>query len=93
MPDRDRAMRDRLKVTFESVADRYHTARPDYPGELFDELVTATGLPHDARLLEIGCGTGKATVPLAERGFAITALELGAELARTASGTSRGTTT
>jgi len=32
-------------------------------------------------VLEIGCGTGQATVPLAERGLAITAVELGAELA------------
>ena len=32
-------------------------------------------------MLEIGCGTGQATVPLAERGLAVTAVELGPELA------------
>ena len=32
-------------------------------------------------MLEIGCGTGQATVPLAERGLAVTAVELGANLA------------
>src|SRR5215475_11248115 len=76
--------RDRLKVTFESIAERYHAARPEYPDELFDELVAATGLQPGARLLEVGCGTGKATLPLAERGFEITALELGSQLAATA---------
>jgi SAM-dependent methyltransferase len=84
MADPDNSARDRLKVTFESVAERYHAARPDYPDELFDELVAATGLPAGARLLEVGCGTGKATIPLAERGFDITALELGPQLAATA---------
>ena len=80
----DSNARDRLKVTFESIAERYHAARPDYPVELFDELIIAANLPAGARLLEVGCGTGKATIPLAERGFKITALELGAQLAATA---------
>jgi SAM-dependent methyltransferase len=36
------------------------------------------------RVAEIGCGTGQATVPLAERGLAVTAAELGAGLAAVA---------
>jgi SAM-dependent methyltransferase len=84
MADGDDAARNRLKVTFESIAESYHEARPEYPDELFDELVAAAGLSAGARLLEVGCGTGKATIPLAERGFEITALELGPELAATA---------
>jgi 16S rRNA A1518/A1519 N6-dimethyltransferase RsmA/KsgA/DIM1 with predicted DNA glycosylase/AP lyase activity len=35
-------------------------------------------------LLEIGCGTGKATAPLARRGFPVTCVELGAQLAAVA---------
>lgn len=76
--------RDRLKVTFDTIADRYHEARPGYPAELYGELISATGLRPDARLLEVGCGTGNATVPLAERGFAITCLEIGPHLAAAA---------
>jgi SAM-dependent methyltransferase len=78
------ADRDRLKVTFDTVADRYHQARPAYPDELYTELVSAAGLHQGARLLEVGCGTGKATRPLAERGFAITCLEPGPHLAAVA---------
>ncbi|HYK69191.1 MAG TPA: class I SAM-dependent methyltransferase [Streptosporangiaceae bacterium] len=84
MAEREASARDRLKVTFESVAEHYHAARPDYPGELFDDLVAEAGLQPGARLLEVGAGTGKATIPLAERGFEITALELGPQLAATA---------
>jgi len=81
MADRSQGDRDKLKVTFDNVADRYHQARPDYPGELYTELISATGLRPGDRLLEVGCGTGKATIPLAERGLAITCLEPGPELA------------
>jgi len=81
MADHSRQDRDRLKVTFDTVADRYQEIRPDYPAELYDTLVSAAGLQPGARLLEIGCGTGKATLPLASRGFSITCLEPGPRLA------------
>jgi len=84
MNDGTREVRDRLKVTFDSVAERYHQARPAYPDELFAELIAAAGLRAGDRMLEVGCGTGKATIPLAERGFAITCLEPGPRLAVTA---------
>ena len=84
------ADRDRLKVIFDAVADRYDRARPSYPDELYSELVSAAGLHPGARLLEVGCGTGKATRPLAERGFAITCLEPGPHLAAVAAGNLAG---
>ena len=73
--------RETLRTTFDSAAASYQSARPDYPDDLFDDLLTITGLAPPARLLEVGCGPGKATVPLARRGFRITAVELGADLA------------
>ena len=73
--------RHRLRATFEGVAELYDRARPSYPGEVFDDLVDVTGLGAGARILEIGCGTGQATRALAERGFEVVAVELGAQLA------------
>jgi SAM-dependent methyltransferase len=73
--------RDSLRETFDSVAASYADARPTYPAELFDALVEETGIGPDSVLLEVGCGPGTATLPLAERGFRITAVELGAGLA------------
>jgi SAM-dependent methyltransferase len=73
--------RESLRATFESVAGRYHHARPDYPPQLFDALTQLADLTPGDRLLEVGCGTGKATIPLARRGYEITCVELGAELA------------
>ncbi len=73
--------REGLRQTFNQAAGSYQRARPDYPGELFDDLVTVAGLAPGDRLLEIGCATGKATFPLARRGFQVTCIELGADLA------------
>jgi len=76
--------REDLRETFDTAAERYDRARPGYPAQLFDDLVALSGLEPGARVLEIGCGTGQATVPLAERGFRIVAVELGAALAAVA---------
>lgn len=73
--------RDDLKRTFDQAALLYDRARPEYPEELFDGLLELTGLEPGARLLEVGCGTGKATRPLAARGYSVTCVELGARLA------------
>ncbi len=74
------ADRERLASTFNSVAKTYQRARPDYPEELFGELIATTRLSPGDRVLEIGCATGKATLPLARRGFEITCIEPGPDL-------------
>lgn len=73
-----------LRETFDTSAEWYDRARPDYPTELFEDLIAIAALRSEHRLLEVGCGTGKATRPLAERGFHLVALELGENLARVA---------
>ncbi|RAP75862.1 class I SAM-dependent methyltransferase [Paenibacillus montanisoli] len=73
-----------LRKTFDQAADLYQQARPDYPDELFGELIRAAGLKSGDHLLEVGCATGKATISLAKRGFSITCVELGAALASAA---------
>jgi SAM-dependent methyltransferase len=76
--------RDPLRRTFDAAADLYDSARPAYPDELFDDLIELTGLERGARLLEIGCASGKATRPLLERGFSVVCVEMGAQLAERA---------
>lgn len=72
------------RSTFNANAQVYRDIRPSYPAELFDYLIQTTKLPADANLLEIGPGTGQATLPLAKRGYKITAIELGNDLAEVA---------
>lgn len=76
--------RELLRTTFEQAPELYDRARPAYPPQLFDDLAALARLPARARLVEIGCGTGRATLALAERGHAITCVELGERLAAVA---------
>jgi SAM-dependent methyltransferase len=74
-----------LRDTFNEIPLLYNEVRPCYPDKLFSKLIDVTALQKDSTLLEIGPGTGQATKPLAQKGFNITAIELGnslAELAR-----------
>ena len=80
------AKRDRefLRNTFDEAAATYERFRPSYPDALYNDLISLTNLETDSRLLEVGCGPGIATRPLARRGFKVTCLELGHELAELA---------
>jgi cyclopropane fatty-acyl-phospholipid synthase-like methyltransferase len=78
------ANRHLLRATFDDGADGYDAARPVAAPEVFDDLVELARLAPGSRVLEIGCGTGQATRPLAERGFSILGVELGANLAELA---------
>ncbi len=74
----------RLGETFDQAAELYDRARPGYPPELFDDIVELVPLRPGSRVLEIGCGTGQATVPLAKRGSQVVAVERGTSLAAVA---------
>ena len=76
--------RERLHETFGSVAELYDRARPEYPAAVFDDLAELARLEPGSRVLEIGPGTGKATIELARRGYAVTGVELSPELAEVA---------
>jgi SAM-dependent methyltransferase len=48
---------------------------------VIDAVVAASTLRRGSRVLEIGCGTGQLSVPLAELGVEVVAVELGPQLA------------
>jgi SAM-dependent methyltransferase len=75
---------ERLRATFDSVAERYRAVRPRYPDALIDDLCDLAGLRDGSRVLEIGCGTGQATVALAQRGLEMVCVELGERLSAVA---------
>jgi SAM-dependent methyltransferase len=73
--------RKRRRASFDEHAALYDSVRPSYPAEVLDAVAELGEVGAGARIVEIGCGTGQATVPLARRGYRITCVELGAELA------------
>ncbi|RKN12008.1 class I SAM-dependent methyltransferase [Streptomyces radicis] len=80
----DELRRVSLSRTFDEDAELYDRARPGYPPEMYDDLADLAGTRPGSRVLEVGCGTGQATVPLAVRGCLITAVEAGPRMAAVA---------
>ena len=69
-----------LKTTFNTAPMLYEEVRPGYPAELIRDVIDLSRLENHSRVLEIGCGTGKATRPFAERGYELVCLDIGADL-------------
>ncbi len=66
---------------FDATAVAYDRHRPRYPTALFNDFTLVYGLEPGDRALEIGAGTGIATLPLVECGFQVTAIEPAASMA------------
>lgn len=73
-----------LKTTFNDVAELYDEVRPGYPEQLIIDAISLSGISSEGSILEIGCGSGKATLPFAQHGYTMLCLELGGNLARLA---------
>lgn len=74
-------MDERRRLSFGGVADLYDQARPSYPSALVDDVLEYAGAGEDDRAVEVGAGTGKATVLFAARGLNVVAIEPSAEMA------------
>ncbi|MDR2532817.1 MAG: class I SAM-dependent methyltransferase [Oscillospiraceae bacterium] len=69
------------RTLFDEIVDNYDRERPDYPRELFDDLIEYLGAGENKKALEIGAGTGKSTTPLLDAGYNVTAVEPGENMA------------
>lgn len=71
-----------LRTTFNEDEYNYDKSRPDYPDELFEDIFGYLDLSENSNVLEIGIGTGQATLPFLNKGCNVTAVELGDKLAK-----------
>lgn len=76
--------REVTRNTFDASADEYERVRPSYPDMLIEDAIGLSRIPEGGRILEIGCGTGKATELFASRGYRMDCLEIGRDLAAVA---------
>lgn len=65
-------------LVFGEVADDYERIRPGYPAVIFDAVVDASPGP---RVVEVGAGTGRATLEFVRRNCAVVAVEPSTEMA------------
>ena len=71
-----------LRLTFNEVPNEYDNLRPKYNDAIFADVIQFSALDKTKKALEIGIGTGQATLPFLETGCNITAVEIGDKLAQ-----------
>ncbi|MEV4442334.1 class I SAM-dependent methyltransferase [Streptomyces sp. NPDC049577] len=67
---------------FGDDAEQYDAARPGYPAQLTEDVLRFAAPSGAAPALEVGAGTGKATLAFAARGLPVTCVEPDARMAR-----------
>jgi len=70
-----------LRKTFNIDEYNYDKARPTYPEALFNDIFNYIPLSKSNNVLEIGIGTGQATLPFLKKECYVQAVELGDKLA------------
>ena len=75
---------------FDDIVDAYDKRRSDYTDELYEDIFRYSAVEADKKdqhfqtnklkALEIGAGTGKATVPFLDAGYNVTAIEIGVNM-------------
>ena len=68
-----------LEWTFDTVASAYEKFRPSYPDELYEIIGSYTTLDESCYAVEVGIGSGQATLPILKTGCNLTAIECGRE--------------
>jgi trans-aconitate methyltransferase len=71
------------------VAENYARFRRGYPPPVLDALVEAFGLDHVDVAIDLGCGTGQLTLPLAERVRAVVGVDPEPDMLNLAAGAAR----
>jgi len=69
----------KLTWDYTALADAY-VHRPGYSDAVIDRIIEIAGLPAQTPAVDLGAGTGHLTIKLAQRGFAVTALEPNARM-------------
>ena len=62
---------------FDAWAGEYDRFRPGYPDELFDDIRDRLALSERPQVVDLGAGTGRASLAMAELGWRVTAVEPG----------------
>ena len=68
------------RFTFNEDVKNYDKWRPTYCKELFNDIIQYSELNQNKKAVEVGIGTGQATLPFLMTGCYVTAIELGKNL-------------
>lgn len=69
------------RTHFNSIASEYEIIRPEWMSDIFDDILEYTKAAQGKNAIEIGVGTGKATTPVLNMGYNVTAIEINPSMA------------
>jgi ubiquinone/menaquinone biosynthesis C-methylase UbiE len=69
------------RTLFDEIVMNYDKVRWGYPDKLITDVIRYSGPDKGKKALEIGAGTGKATAPFLDKGYIVTAVEMGTNMA------------
>jgi len=70
-----------LRLKFDEDVINYDKMRPTYVKELYHDVIHFSNFNSTKTALEVGIGTGQATLPFLQTGCALEAIELGEHMA------------
>ena len=66
----------KLGKSFKKVGESYHVGRKDYPKKLIEDIIKISDINKGSLILDVGCGTGKSTIPFARKGYKIIGIDI-----------------
>ena len=66
-----------LEGTFDTVVSKYEKMRPGYAPELYQTIFDYAPIGEDSRVVEVGSGSGQATLPVLQKGCELVSVEYG----------------
>lgn len=65
----------KLSRSFDGIAKEYRNSRSEYPTDLIDFIINSIPLTQESSVLDVGCGSGQATIDLITTGCNVVAID------------------
>lgn len=70
------------RTHFDTIVAEYEIIRPEWISDIFDDIAEYAKSKQIKNAIEIGVGTGKATTPILNMGYNVTAIEINHQMAK-----------
>ncbi len=65
----------KLGDSFKKSSVEYHSSRKGYSSKVYTKIIKISKINNQSKILDIGCGSGLSTLPIAKLGYSITGID------------------